>query len=230
MNKTSFDFVQLPFQFDEEKLLVDLKIALEHQWPAHFNKADYLGNWEIISLRSKSGNETDINAFSQNQYLETSLMYKCVYLKEITDTFQCNKEAVRLMNLKAKSEIKSHTDNAGGYADGFCRIHVPITTNEKVSFVVNGNQIPMKVGEAWYGNFSQPHSVKNEGELDRIHLVIDCIRNSWTDKLFEKMNYDFNSENKKQYDNQTKLQIIAQLELMNTPTSNQMAEKLKKEF
>jgi hypothetical protein len=230
MIKHLFDFIQLPFKFSNAKLIEDLEICMHSNWASHFNKNDFVGDWEIIALRSKTGKETDINAFSQSKYLDTPLMEKCLYFKEIVNSFNCEKEAVRLMNLRPKSEIKTHTDNAGGYADGFCRIHIPIITTEKVRFVVNEMQIPMKVGEAWYANFSMPHSVKNEGETDRIHLVIDCIRNSWTDYLFEKLGYDFEKENIVEFDKTTKLQIIGQLELMNTDTSRNMIAKLKAEL
>lgn len=230
MTKTLFDFIQLPFNFKEQKLLADLQNCMDLNWKSHFNKNDFSGNWEIIALRSRTGKETDIGAFSHNNYLDTPLMAKCQYFKEIIENFKCEKEVVRLMNLKAKSEIKTHSDNAGGYANGFCRIHIPIITNEKVSFIVNGKQVPMHVGEAWYANFSQPHSVKNEGETDRIHLVIDCIRNNWTNKLFESLSYDFDNENAIKHDVATKLQMIAQLELMESETSKQMIEKLKIEL
>jgi hypothetical protein len=230
MIKNLFDFIQLSYFFDENKLLTDLQICRQSNWKSHFNKNDFEGDWDIIALRSKTGKETDIGSFSQNEYLDTPLLEHCKYFKEIVDSFLCEKEAVRLMNLKPKSEIKTHTDNAGGYVDGFCRIHIPIITNESISFVVNEKQIPMKVGEAWYANFSQPHSVKNDGESDRIHLVIDCIRNSWTDSLFESLGYDFENENKVIMDLDTKLQIIDSLEKMNTETSRNMAEKMKLEI
>lgn len=230
MTKAIFDFIQLPYIFDENKLLADLQNCMQFNWKSHFNKNDFLGDWEIISLRSKSGNETDINAFSQISYIDTVLMEKCQYFQDIVNLFQCQKEAIRLMNLKAKSEIKTHRDDAGGYSDGFCRIHIPIISNAKVRFIVNGTEIPMQIGQAWYANFSQPHSVKNEGETDRIHLVIDCIRNSWTDELFDKLGYDFDNENKNKFDRETKLQMIEHLEKMNTETSLKMAMKLKTEI
>lgn len=227
MIKSVFDFVQLPYHFSEEMLLDNLNICLAHDWKAHFNKTDYQGNWEIIALRSKTGKENDIEAFSENYYLNTPLLEKCNYFKEIVEKFDCEKEAVRLMNLKAGSEIKTHIDNAGGYTDGFCRIHIPIQTNDKVNFIINNKLVPMRVGECWYGNFSQPHSVKNDGSSDRIHLVIDCIRNSWTDHLFEKLGYDFETEKIKTYDDETKRMIINQLKLLKTPTALQMAQKLE---
>jgi hypothetical protein len=37
----------------------------------------------------------------------------------------------------------------------------------------------MKEGECWYLRLSDPHSVSNKGNKDRIHLVIDIEVNSW---------------------------------------------------
>lgn len=225
-----FDFAQLPFSFDVPLLLADLHLCLQKQWAPHFNTADFDGSWEVIALRSKTGNMTDIVANSQSGFLDTRLMHDCRYFKEVVDSFECNKEAVRLMNLKAGSEIKTHKDNAGGYADGFCRVHIPIVTDEKVQFMVNGQRVPMKAGEAWYANFSLPHSVHNYSSHDRVHLVIDCQRNTWTDRLFEQLGYDFEAENNKNYDESTLLEMIIHLEKMNTDTSLDMAKKIKEKL
>ena len=37
----------------------------------------------------------------------------------------------------------------------------------------------MAEGECWYLNFSLPHKVANNGDKDRIHLVVDCMLNHW---------------------------------------------------
>ncbi|WP_339705616.1 aspartyl/asparaginyl beta-hydroxylase domain-containing protein [Algoriphagus aquimarinus] len=37
----------------------------------------------------------------------------------------------------------------------------------------------MKEGECWYLRLSDPHRVLNEGETDRIHLVMDLKVNDW---------------------------------------------------
>jgi hypothetical protein len=48
-----------------------------------------------------------------------------------------------------------------------------------VRFFLQGRQVPMAVGEAWYLNVNLPHSVENTGDSDRVHLVIDAIVNDW---------------------------------------------------
>jgi len=43
----------------------------------------------------------------------------------------------------------------------------------------------MKVGELWYMDNSYPHSVYNQGPVERVHLMIDnCPLNSYLRSLF----------------------------------------------
>ena len=53
------------------------------------------------------------------------------------------------------------------------KIHVPLTTNEKVTFFVAGTGYHFPVGEAVEVNNMAVHAVKNEGDTDRIHLIFE---------------------------------------------------------
>ena len=56
------------------------------------------------------------------------------------------------------------------------RIHIPIVTNPECIFTVGDNSINMKVGEIWeMNNDKMQHSVHNNGDEDRIHLIIDWV-------------------------------------------------------
>lgn len=226
-------FLKLPFHFSEEKLLSDLEICKSYNFTSHFNKNDYSGEWTSIALRSQNGEVDNIFALPQGEekYKDTQLLQECHYFREIVDSFECEKESIRLLNLKPGSVIKEHTDYNLGYEDGIFRIHIPITTNEKVHFFINSNEIKMLPSECWYGNFNLPHSVRNDGETERIHLVMDCLRNDWSNNLFAENGYHFDSENTKpEYSRDTKLQIIEQLKLMNTETAREMVSQLNKEL
>lgn len=226
-------FLKLPFHFSEEKLLADLEICKSYNFTSHFNKNDYSGEWTSIALRSQNGEVDNIFAFPQGEekYKDTQLLQKCDYFREIVDSFECEKESIRLLNLKPGSVIKEHTDYNLGYEDGIFRIHIPITTNEKLHFFINFKEIKMLPSECWYGNFNLPHSVRNDGETERIHLVMDCLRNDWSDKIFSENGYNFNSENTQpEYSRETKLQMIEQLKLMDTETAREMVSQLNKEL
>jgi quercetin dioxygenase-like cupin family protein len=59
------------------------------------------------------------------------------------------------------------------------RLHLPILTNSRVRFEVNGRPVVMAPGEVWYLRLSDPHSVDNAGDDARIHLVIDAEMSPW---------------------------------------------------
>ncbi len=222
--------ILFPFSFNQPKLVADLAICQQTEWLIHFNQNDFTGRWSSFALRSISGSELDILATPNAIFQDTKTLEKCPYFKEIVDSFHCEKEAVRLLSLSPDSYIKEHRDVTGGYEDSFFRIHIPIQTNDKVVFTVNKKPLPMREGECWYANFNLPHFVSNNGENDRIHLVIDCLRNEWSDKLFAENGYNFESEKNEKYDQKTKLLMIEQLSLMQTETADNMIAKLKAEM
>ena len=50
---------------------------------------------------------------------------------------------------------------------------------DRVDFRLNGERITLREGECWYLRLSDPHSVTNGGDTDRIRLVIDAAVNEW---------------------------------------------------
>jgi hypothetical protein len=93
---------------------------------------------------------------------------------------------VLLARLKAESEINPHVDK--GYSLINCnRIHIPIITNDRVTFSVGGVSRFLKRGEIWEINNADVHSVTNASQDARVHLIID-----WTPRatlLKEKKPY-----------------------------------------
>jgi hypothetical protein len=53
------------------------------------------------------------------------------------------------------------------------KIHLPVTTNERVTFFVGGVGHHFGVGRAVEVNNMAVHAVKNEGDTDRIHLIFE---------------------------------------------------------
>ena len=219
--------LKLPFNFDSSRLQQDLEACLALNWKQHFNQNDFSGDWTGIALRSSSGNETDIFSHPGSVFKDTPLLDACPYFREIFSGFECEKETIRLLRLAPGSIIKQHRDRGAGYQFGVFRIHIVVRTHENVSFVVDGCALPMKNGECWYADFDCPHSVINHSQEDRIHLIMDCIRNEWSDELFAKAGYDFKQENLP-VDEATHLRMIGELERMNTEASRKLRDDLIK--
>ncbi|MEM7280131.1 MAG: aspartyl/asparaginyl beta-hydroxylase domain-containing protein [Pseudomonadota bacterium] len=76
--------------------------------------------------------------------------------------------------LKAGKTITPHTDNHVSFHRGH-RIHVPITTNNKVRFMIDGRPHRLEVGRAYEINNQRRHSVINSGSEDRITFIFDYV-------------------------------------------------------
>jgi len=76
--------------------------------------------------------------------------------------------------LLAGSVITPHVDHHPSFHVGH-RIHVPITTNPRVRFMIDGQPYQFKVGEAYEINNQKMHSVMNKGDEDRITFIFDYV-------------------------------------------------------
>lgn len=71
-------------------------------------------------------------------------------------------------------KIRKHVDG-GDFLQYARRCHVPIITNENVLFTVLDNTVNMQEG-GWYEiNNSLPHSVENNSDKYRVHLIVDIM-------------------------------------------------------
>ena len=79
-----------------------------------------------------------------------------------------------IVKMLKNTKIPKHVDG-GPLLYYSRRVHVPVITNEKITFTVMDNTIHMKKG-GWYEiNNQLPHSVNNETDIDRVHIIIDVL-------------------------------------------------------
>ncbi|GAA4860577.1 aspartyl/asparaginyl beta-hydroxylase domain-containing protein [Luteimonas vadosa] len=79
---------------------------------------------------------------------------------------------VMLARMAPGGIIKPHRD-ANPAARWPHKIHVPLQTNEQVTFFVDGIGYRMPEGEAFEVNNMGVHAVRNDGDGDRIHLIFE---------------------------------------------------------
>lgn len=72
------------------------------------------------------------------------------------------------------ARIDPHHDSHPSFNCGH-RIHVPIATNPRVRFVVDGRPYHLEVGRVYEINNRKTHSVTNKGQTDRIHFIFDYV-------------------------------------------------------
>lgn len=76
--------------------------------------------------------------------------------------------------LLASGRINPHFDSHPSFRHSH-RIHIPITTNSRVRFMIDGIPHRLAVGEAYEINNQKTHSVLNSGKEDRITFIFDYL-------------------------------------------------------
>ena len=181
------DRIKLPFTFDADKMLAEFE-ALK------LNNFEY---YNVIPLRAPAHTvdtsipmpppAADYADGSWCDWLDTEHMSTSPYLKSVVDTFKENTKVtlVRLLRLAPNSTVQQHTDPTLGLEihSSVIRLTIPILNKEGVQFFLNNTVVPMKPGECWYLRLTDPHSVINNGESERVNLTIDMIPNDWIRKI-----------------------------------------------
>jgi hypothetical protein len=182
------DRLQLPFTFDRDLLAADLRRLSATPWINHFVTQNYQGDWSVIPLRGPAGARHPVQMIysdpTATAFEDTAMLADCRYFRAVLDSFACPLQAVRLMRLTPGSIIKEHCDHDLCFEQGSVRLHIPITTNEGVVFDLNRRRVTLEAGSCWYLRLSDPHSVTNRGDTDRVHLVIDATVNEWVEAVF----------------------------------------------
>jgi len=177
------DRLCLPLVFDPLRLRTDLQALAGRDWIEHFVKQNYDGDWAVLPLRGPAGARHPVMMIypdpGADTFEDTPMLRDAPYIRAVLAAFDCPLQCVRLMRLTPGSIIKTHRDHDLSFEDRTVRIHIPITTNPDVEFLLNGTRVDMAPGSAWYLRLSDPHSVANRGAADRVHLVIDAEANAW---------------------------------------------------
>lgn len=124
--------------------------------------------WDIESLQNNKIGKIHSNYYKLNM---ESFLDK---LKPIYETIYGKGYFVRvlLVKLKSNTSIAPHIDNGDSLVN--CkRTHIPIITNDLITFTIGGETKQLKEGEIWEIDNTKEHSVNNSSNENRIHLIVD---------------------------------------------------------
>lgn len=181
MLQTEYDFdrSKLDKAFDVGKLQDEAEVAAR-LFPAFIH-------YSVIPLTMAGERNESITDFSDpdwTTWVDTPLLQQSPYIQEVLNTLQCKKTNVRLMRIEPGGFLQEHTDpQLDLERHNQVRLHVPIFTNDDVDFILNGKRVPLQPGELWYMRLSDPHSVNNNSDQERIQLSIDVVVNDWVESL-----------------------------------------------
>ena len=94
-----------------------------------------------------------------------------IYLERFADDIGGQLTRVMVVALQPHAEVLPHSDEGRYYVDKD-RYHLPIQTRGSLN-VCDGETQTYKEGELWWFNNKKVHSAKNEGEIERVHIIFD---------------------------------------------------------
>ncbi len=163
----------------------------------HYSGYNKRHSWTALALRGFSVDPefiikpTEMSKKWKNEHPEaidwccrdTSLRATLPQMEPLIRLVPGGKERIRLMRLApGGGELARHADvtdpDAGTDTGQLMRIHIPLVTNPQVTFqqwMLDGSirEKSMASGEVWYLDTRKPHTARNGGGSERVHLVMD---------------------------------------------------------
>ena len=81
---------------------------------------------------------------------------------------------IQFARMKPGTKIQPHIDQSLMLVASH-RVHIPLTSNAGVTFTIDDQNCHFEPGEVFELNNRVVHSVVNDGETDRIHLIVDYL-------------------------------------------------------
>ena len=187
---------QLDIQFSDGELqpIVDYCNS-DQQYSPVITKYNKKENWKAISIKGFSQDPLGISkpnvlgVGSGGNLQETPLVDR-LQIRSILAKIPAMTERVRLMKLEAGTKISKHTDKVDKDIKSrkIIRLHVPVITDDQIKMISwlekdDPTEFKMKKGECWWLDVSKAHSVLNESDVDRVHLVIDVFVNNYISEV-----------------------------------------------
>lgn len=178
--------VRLACGLDVERLRSDIERVLQHcEW------IERVGNcWHAVPLRSYQGGTSDQHVLHADVhyrspaslFADTTHMQHCPYICELVHSLGAPLYKVRLMKMDAHSTLEAHVDTFR-YANT-CRLAIVAKSHPNVTMTVGDQCWHLEEGSLWFANVRQRHSVQNNSDVDRIHIVFDVEWCATLDKWY----------------------------------------------
>lgn len=167
--KLQFPFLQLPIQFDADALAYEVRALGEDSWRKRMHGVP--GNSALALVTTDGDPDSDELAGNMRP---TPVLERCPYIMQVMDALGATWGRSRLMRINGRSHLAAHVDT-NYYWQERMRVHVPIVTTPEVRFHCGDAEVHMAAGECWVFDTWRRHGVVNNGDVDRIHLVMDTV-------------------------------------------------------
>tara|TARA_E500000318_G_scaffold112014_2_gene133395 strand:- start:1483 stop:2196 length:714 start_codon:yes stop_codon:yes gene_type:complete len=185
-------YTKLPSMFFNEDELEGVNLVCDIDWEQasyqQISLVDFDETYSIDQRTEKSGTRWDTTVAKNNPRADERFFRKRhddlpEYFHHVLDTIGNDVvHRTRFAKLAPQSSIKPHIDYNTEYG---VRLHIPIVTNFGCSFGGidhNGDTVEGHMpadGKVWYINPGVKHWARNDGDTERVHMIISVDSQKW---------------------------------------------------
>ncbi len=178
--------VKLPLSFDAERLLAEIRSIPGELWGERRDPMIH-GNVDAVFVKGYAPIEREPDE-------ERPILAQLPYFRSLIYTLIPGTPAKCVVaSLKPNARVLMHRDGHEVedplhlYFRDTLRVHLPVTTNSKVTFFCNGEFFHMPTGEVWAVNNLADHAVINDDPIsERTHVILDVHPIQETVKLVNR--------------------------------------------
>lgn len=179
-NDTSCVFYPIEFNFDQ-KLLLDECRSIDHLYVSHRSQDSKNGyghrGWNSITLHGIDQNKTEhytkygFSNLEEANYKWTDVCSLIPTITEFVQSLPYDKfDRVRIMRLEPKGYIMPHADGPGRI---FSPLNIAINNPQGCDFIFkNAGIVPFKAGTGMVLDIAREHSVINNSDQARYHIIV----------------------------------------------------------
>lgn len=173
------NFLKLDGFVDTSAISIALQLHSE-LWNAHNSRKDYEGSphreTSDIWVRTAEKREDFPNPHYPVWYPAAQVLP----VRQLIFALMARVEAehlgaVLITKIPPGCRVKPHADTGWHPAFFQCKLYLPLASNDKCVFRVDDEKAVMRTGEVWWVDNTLEHEVVNDGETDRITLIV-CMR------------------------------------------------------
>lgn len=139
--------------------------------PHHDTECVWLRGPRDITLDSVFNELRAVDYLSMDELAQAVYPLVAPVLRAIGSTMLAR---VLIVKLKPGGVIDPHEDT-GRYAKAYSRFHLVIKSEPGNTFTCEDETVHMQAGELWWFNHRGEHTVRNDSDEDRIHLIFDAV-------------------------------------------------------
>lgn len=165
--------LKLPHATDVRRLQADLD-AVDRDFRANTQDGPHHnGRWKRLGLIAPDGDPLQAYLRPGQAFRPTPVLGHMPYVRELIDELRLPVRSATISVMEPGARVRWHRDLSHSIDLRTVRLHLPIRTAPASIIRIGHETAHWPAGEIWYGDFSFPHSVRNDWDAPRVHIILD---------------------------------------------------------